>query len=451
MTSVTLGVFLSTIDGSIVNVALPVLARSLQAPFEAVQWVVLAYLITLVSLMMVAGRLADMWGKRNLYTCGFLVFTLGSLLCSLAPSVGWLVAARVVQAVGAAVLMALGGAIAAEAFPPTERGRAMGVIGMMVSVGLVSGPTLGGFILGTLSWRAIFYVNLPIGVLGTVVAAWVIPQCAPSKKEPFDAAGALLLCVGLVSTSLAITLGPTGAIGWVPLAFLGSAAVFCTVAFIVHERRYAYPLLDLSLFSNRTFSVQVITATLTFVAAAGLVLLLPFYLQNLQGRSVQETGALLIVTPIAMGITSPIAGRLSDRWGPRPLAILGLSLIVLGYLTASTLTLSSSVVGYIAKVAPIGLGMGIFQSPNNSAILGAAPAHRLGVASGLVSLSRTFGQTLGIAILGALWAATVLWLAPGGLSDATQAPLSIQLQAFQYVARASALLILGALLLVLFG
>ena len=185
MTSVTLGVFLSTIDGSIVNVALPVLAHSLQAPFEAVQWVVLAYLITLVSLMMVAGRLADMWGKRNLYTCGFLVFTLGSLLCSLAPSVGWLVAARVVQAVGAAVLMALGGAIAAEAFPPTERGRAMGVIGMMVSVGLVSGPTLGGFILGTLSWRAIFSAS-PLPSCSNSGTTGTIPEPLTEKTSPLD-------------------------------------------------------------------------------------------------------------------------------------------------------------------------------------------------------------------------------------------------------------------------
>lgn len=446
MTSVGIGVFLATIDGSIVNVALPVLARSLGASFAAVQWVVLAYLVTLLSLMMIAGRLADLWGKKRLYLLGFVVFTLGSLACGLAPGVELLVAARVVQAVGGALLAALGGAIATETFPPEERGRAMGIIGLLVSVGLISGPTLGGLLLGAFSWHAIFFVNLPLGLLGIGLAWWVIPLSPLQPQQTFDLRGAVLLTVSLVSFSLAVTLVPRGAGLW-SLALAG-LAVGTTRAFVEHERRAASPLLDLRLFEHRALVIPVVSGTLTFVAAAGIVLLLPFYLQHVQRRSPEEAGLLLIVSPLAMGIASPISGALSDRMGPRVLSLLGLVLLILGYLSLMTLEVETSTLGFVLRVAVIGFGMGTFQSPNNSALMGSVPRESLGVASGLLSLTRTLGQTTGIAFLGAAWAAFVHLLSAVEVADATLASASVQLHALDWTAGISVGILLLALGLV---
>lgn len=441
MACIAIGIFLSTIDGSIVNVALPTLARTLGAPFAAVQWVVLAYLLVLVSLMMVAGRLADLYGKRFLYETGFVVFTLGSLFCGLSPSVQWLVAARVIQALGAALLMAVGAAIVTEVFPPEERGKAMGVVGLMVSIGLVSGPTLGGVILGAFTWHAIFFVNLPLGILGTLMVRRFVPNPPRPPRQSFDGRGALLLFMALLCLLLAITLGPRASFTSPLILLLTGVAVFGLVAFVRTELSVEHPLVDLGMFRNSTLATNVITGSLAFVASSGLVFLLPFFLQNLQGRSPQEAGLLLITGPIMIGLSSPLSGWLSDRVGTRPLTIAGLAILVVGYGLVSTLTVKTSTVAYIGKVLWIGLGMGVFQSPNNSAIMGAVPRNRLGVASGLLSLTRTLGQTTGVALGGAAWAGLVHLHDTTRASDATAAPAAAQLTAFQWVARGTAVLL----------
>lgn len=445
MACVAIGIFLSTIDGSIVNVALPTLARSLGAPFVAVQWVVLAYLLVLVSLMMVAGRLADMYGKKPLYASGFIVFTIGSLLCGLSPSVHVLVASRVVQAIGAAFLMALGAAIVTEVFPPRERGKAMGIVGVMVSIGLVSGPTLGGLILGTFTWHAIFFVNLPLGILGTVMVWRFVPNTKGSSAQTFDLLGAALLFVSLLSFLLAITLGPRASFRSPLVLGLGTCAIACMVTFVRTERKALHPLVDLTMFRNSTLATNVATGLLAFVASSGLVFLLPFFLQDVQGRSPREAGVLLITGPIMIGIASPLSGWLSDRVGTRPLTVLGLAILVVGYGLVSTLSATTSAPAYVAKVMWIGLGMGTFQSPNNSAIMGSVPSDRLGVASGLLSLTRTLGQTTGVALIGAAWAALVRLNSHA--ADPTAAPIDAQLHALQWVARGVALLLCVALAL----
>lgn len=445
MASVAIGIFLSTIDGSIVNVALPILARSLGAPFAAVQWVVLAYLLVLVSLMMVAGRLADMYGKKRLYAGGFIVFTLGSLLCGLSPSVHWLVAARVVQAIGAAFLMALGAAIVTEVFPPQERGKAMGIVGVMVSIGLVSGPTLGGLILGAFTWHAIFFVNLPLGVLGILMVCRFVPTAKRSSAQTFDTRGAALLFVSLLCFLLAITLGPRASFISPLVLGLGACAIASMAAFVRTELATVHPLVDLAMFRNSTLATNVVTGLLAFVASSGLVFLLPFFLQDVQGRSPREAGMLLITGPIMIGIASPISGWLSDRVGTRPLTVLGLAILVVGYGLVSTLSATTGTLAYVVKVMWIGLGMGTFQSPNNSAIMGSVPRERLGVASGLLSLTRTLGQTTGVALIGASWAALVHLRDTTRAADAMDAPIAAQLDALQWVARGVAALLCVAL------
>lgn len=430
MAAVAMGVFLATIDGSIVNVALPTLVRAFDTEFAVVQWVVLAYLLTVTTLMLSVGRLGDMIGKKPLYAAGFAIFTAGSVLCGLAPSVYWLIASRVVQAVGAAMVMALGTAIVTEAFPPSERGRAMGLIGSMVSIGIVTGPVLGGLIIGALSWHWIFFVNLPVGLVGTWMVLRYVPAFKPAGGQRFDLAGALALFASLMALLVGLTLGQErGFVDPMVLVLFAAGLVFLA-AFVAIERKVQFPMIDLGLFRHRLFSINLITAFMVFISMSGTIILMPFYLENVLGYETQTVGLMLAVVPIAVGITAPISGTLSDRYGTRPISVLGLVLILIGFLAVSTLSVETTTLGYILRFLPIGMGIGTFQSPNNSAIMGAVPRSRLGIASGLLAITRTMGQTVGIAVLGALWAGRVMARAgqalPGG---ATTAAPAVQVQA----------------------
>jgi len=427
MAAVAMGVFLATIDGSIVNVALPTLVRAFGTEFAIVQWVVLAYLLTVTTLMLSVGRLGDMIGKKPLYAAGFVVFTLGSVLCGLAPSVYWLIGFRVLQAVGAAMLMALGMAIVTEAFPPSERGRALGISGTMVSIGIVVGPVLGGLLIGALSWHWIFFVNLPVGIVGTWMVIRFVPALNPAGGQRFDLAGALTLFLCLMALLMALTLGQRkGFTDILVLALLAASLAFLAL-FITIERRIQYPMIDLGLFRDRLFNINLVTGFVIFVCMSGTIILMPFYLENVLGYAPRSVGLLLAIVPIAVGITAPISGALSDRLGTRPITVAGLLILLLGFSAVSTLSAGTTALGYVLRFLPIGIGIGVFQSPNNSAVMGAVPRTRLGIASGLLSVTRTLGQTTGIAALGALWASRVVQRAGGVLpGGATSAPAAAQ-------------------------
>jgi EmrB/QacA subfamily drug resistance transporter len=446
-----MGIFLATIDGSIVNVALPTLSTALGADFATVQWVVLSYLLTITTLLAVVGRLADMYGRKRLYNSGFVVFTIGSLLCGLSPSVGWLIGFRVLQGVGAALILALGLALVTEAFPPQERGRALGIAGSIVSIGIVTGPTLGGVIIENLSWHWIFFVNVPIGILGTYLVWRNIPATRPPGGQAFDFGGAATLCLGLLGVLLGLTTGQRE--GFTSSQALGLFAfgIFFLLALLYIQRRHPQPIIDPVLFRNRLFTVNLITGLLVFVGL-GSGVLIPFYLETVLGYSVQQVGLLLAVVPIALGIVSPISGVLSDRVGSRPISILGLTVTLLGYLALSTLSTETTAVGFMLRYVLVGIGVGLFQSPNNSAMMGTAPRERLGVASGLLAMTRNLGQTVGIAVLGALWAALVFGAAGGPVAGgATAAPLAAQAAGLAGVSRIVAGLIGVALLVALWA
>jgi EmrB/QacA subfamily drug resistance transporter len=430
MAAVAMSIFLATIDGSIVNIALPTLVRDLNSSFATVQWVVLAYLLTLTTLMLGVGRLADIRGKKPIYVAGFVVFTVGSVLCALAPNIYWLIGFRVLQAVGGAMTLALGAAIVTEAFPAHERGRALGTIGSTVSLGIVAGPLFGGLILSALSWHWIFLVNLPVGILGTLMAQRFVPAIQPPGGERFDFAGAGTLFASLIALLLALTLGQEqGFVSPLILALFAIWLVFLAI-FINIEMRSASPMIDLRLFRNRLFSINLGTGFLTFVAISGMFILMPFYLENILGYPIQWVGPLQAAVPVMLGVTAPIAGALSDRYGSRRISIIGLVVLLAGYLATTTLSLETTAVGYMLRLLPIGIGMGIFQSPNNSAIMGAVPRQRLGIASGLLSMTRTLGQTTGIAIMGAIWAGRVIARTGDDVAGGvTNAPAEIQVAA----------------------
>jgi EmrB/QacA subfamily drug resistance transporter len=407
LASLGMGVFLATIDASIVNVALPTLVETLQTEFAVVQWVPLAYMLTIASLILIMGRLGDLKGKKKIYTSGMIIFTVGSVFCGVSPTIYWLISARIFQGLGASMMAALGAALITEAFPDNERGKALGTIGGIVSIGIVTGPALGGILIDALSWHWIFFVNVPVGIAGIIMVITYLPNSKHRGKQSFDHIGAIILFISLLSFLVPLTVGQK--IGFKSLITLSLIGLWLLSfgLFIFWELRTADPLIDLHVFRNYLFSINLLLGFLSFFTTAGVVLLMPFFLENILGYTPHQVGLLLIAIPVSAGVISPISGILSDRLGTRPITVVGLLFLLGGYMSLTMLSQETSALEYILRFLPIGLGLGIFQSPNNSAIMGAAPPEHLGIVSGLLSITRTMGQTAGIAVLGAFWASRV--------------------------------------------
>ena len=448
MAAVGTGVFLATVDGSIINVSLPTLVRAFGSQFAVVQWVVLAYLLTITTTMLSIGRLADMVGKKQIYALGFIVFTVGSVLCGTAHSVYWLIAFRILQGIGSAMILALGAAILTEAFPPRERGKAMGLIGTVVSTGVVAGPALGGVIIGTLSWRWIFLVNLPVGIIGTIMVRRNVPDYKPAGRQRFDYVGALTLFFCLLSLLLGLTLGQQYGFFYPAVQILIGLSLILLAVFITLEKRAAQPMIDLKMFDNIPFCVTLVTGFISFLGLAGVFILMPFYLENILGYNIMHVGLLMGIVPVMLGITSPFAGALSDRFGTRPLAVIGMGIMFIGYLAAGTLSQNSSAMGYCVRMLALGLGIGIFISPNNSSIMGTAQRHQLGIVSGMMAITRTLGQTVGVAVMGAIWAGRTAVYAGGQIpGGATAAPVDAQVSGLNDTFQTAAALLALALFL----
>jgi EmrB/QacA subfamily drug resistance transporter len=450
MTAVGLASFLETIDSSAVSLALPTLVQVFGVDFALVQWVMLAFVLTQATLMLVMGRLGDTFGKKPIFLSGVVIALIGATLCGLAPNIYWLIGLRVIQAAGVAMAMALMFGIVAEAFPPAERGKALGTIGGIVSIGIVIGPIIGGFVLDLFSWRGLFFLNLPLALLALPIGLRAIPNLRQGSGGRFDYIGSLIFFGSLLAFLLATTFGQQKGFGHPQILLLLAAAAVLFLLFLAVEARVAAPVVDLKLFTDRYFSLNLLLRFLSFIIFVSVSLLLPFYLQNMLGYGPRMVGLLLTVIPVAFGVIAPGAGILSDRFGVRPVATTGLVLLFIGALGVSTLHAGTTISGYALRVIPFGLGMGIFQSPNNSAIMGAVPATRLGMASSLISVIRTLGRSSGIALLGALWTGRVLYHAGSGYQgDATAAPVVAQVAGLQEAFVAVAAIALLALLLIL--
>lgn len=425
--AVSLALFMGAIDGTIVNVALPTLVANFHTDFPTIQWVVLAFLLGLSVLLLSVGRLADMMGKKRIFMLGLVIFIISSALCGLSPTVYFLIAARLLQSSGAAMLLALGIAIVTETWPSAERGKALGISAGVISLGIVLGPSLGGLIIGTLSWHWIFFINVPLGLL-TLAMVWrSMPPLHPKvAHEKFDFAGAVVLAGGLLALLLALTVGQNVGFGHPGILALFGVAIVTLVLFVLIEQRARYPMVDLSLFRNLQFSLNLATGALAFIAIAAVVFFLPFYLQLVLGQPVIAVGLLMGAAPLVQTVLGPLSGSISDRYGTRSVSIVGLIVLVAGYLIASTMSVDTSPAGFVLRMLPIGIGMAIFQSPNNSAIMGAAPRNRLGIASGMLSITRTVGQTMGVALLGAFFAVLLSYYAgqPTDLSVAAPADIA---------------------------
>jgi EmrB/QacA subfamily drug resistance transporter len=439
MLGISLGVLMYTIDTSIVNIALPTLVKSLNTDFATVQWVSLSYVLVVTALVLGAARLGDVFGKKPLYLGGLIVFTVSSLLCGLAPSIEALIGARALQGLGAVMISALGAAIIAEIFPAAERGKALGIIGAVVSLGIALGPSVGGVLIGVSGWRSIFLVNLPIGILASLVVNKHMPHVHKyQERQSFDFWGSLTISLTLLCFSLGMTEGQRyGFVSGLPVALL-LLSVLGLVGFIFIESRIAQPMLDLSLFHSQVFSLSLVSGWLVFMALGGSSFLIPFFLQLVMHYSIAHIGWLMAIIPIVGGLVSPLAGNLSDRFGTRQIMLIGLLLMLLGCLAISTLDAKMQDLDYGLRVILLGLGWGIFQSPNNGAILGAVPPQRLGIASGLLSLTRTLGQTTGLPLFAAIFAAIALAGHSGDISLASSAAM---ISGFQGAFRIAAFLL----------
>ncbi|HZP87146.1 MAG TPA: DHA2 family efflux MFS transporter permease subunit [Burkholderiales bacterium] len=403
------GVFMFTLDGSIVNVALPTLAQVFGAPLAAVQWVVLAYLLVITTLVLGAARLGDVHGRKRAYMFGLGLFTASSVLCGLAPSVHWLIAFRALQGFGAVFVSALGGAIVAQTFPQNERGRALGVISSCVTLGVALGPTIGAFIIHLVGWRWMFLVNIPVGLAAMAIVSRVIPDLPPHPTRlRFDWLGTLLIALALGSFSLALTFGQRQGFGSALPDTLFVVAAGALIAFLVSQTMVDAPVLDLKMFVNRPFSAGLTMSVLAFIVLGSTAFTTPFFLQLGVGLPIATVGLLMGISPILGAVVGPIGGTLSDKFGPRWTSFIGLSLMTVGCLRLAMLDETMSIASFALSVAPVGIGMALFSSSNNSAVLGSVARERLGIASGMLSLVRTLGQSTGIPIAAALFAVFAL-------------------------------------------
>ncbi|GIV63533.1 MAG: MFS transporter [Bellilinea sp.] len=412
-----MGVLMATLDSSIVNISLPAFVEIFDTSFATVQWVILAYILVITSLLLGAARLGDMFNKKYLYIAGLAFFTLGSVLCALSQNIYWLIVCRAIQGLGAVFTQALGIAMITQIFPASQRGRALGIMGSIVSVGIALGPPLGGLILSIASWHWIFLVNLPIGIAALWIIYRFIPSLPPARaNQQFDLWGGLLLFLTLASYAFGMTNGQQAGFNQ-PLVTLSlSAAGVGILAFVWLESRIAQPMVDLRLFRNVLFSMNLMMAFLVFIVMAGMFIL-PFYLQLVLKLPSSLIGLLMMVHPIGMGVVAPLAGYLSDRFGSRVISLFGLISIAAGCLALSTVQEGMTPLQFFPRTLLFGIGMGMFQAPNNSAVMSTVPPERLGIGSGLLVLSRTLGQTTGLPLMGSLFTASVL--SAGGLAAGT--------------------------------
>lgn len=414
LAAVGAGTFMSALDASIVNVALPIIRTGLRADVAAVQWVVTVYLLVVSGTLLGFGRLGDLLGHKRVYMWGFAFFVAGSLMCAFARDVTLLSAFRGVQAIGAAMLFANSAAILTACFPPHRRGRALGLLATLTYLGLTVGPPLGGLLASRFGWPAIFFVNVPIGLAAVAMSWRFIPASeAGGARERFDWAGAAVFLVGLVTLMLGLNQGH--AWGWgspATLGTLGFAAVALT-AFVAIERRGASPMLDLSLFADATFSAATASALLNYVSVYTVVFIMPFYLIQGRGLPAGRAGLLLAVQSIVMAVTAPLSGSLSDRIGPRAPIVSGLLVLAGGLAWLGTLGAATPLPVVTAALAVVGLGTGAFISPNTSALMGAAPRPRLGIASGVLAEARNVGMVLGVGLAGAVFTTVLAGAEPG--------------------------------------
>lgn len=389
---ISTGIFMSTLDGSILNIANPSIAKSLEVSMQQVQWVITAYMLIITSLLIFLGRLGDQLGSHKIYKFGFLIFTLGSFLCSISPSLAYLISARLVQGIGASMMMATGMGIVSNVFPAHERGKALGLTGMVVGIGNMSGPSLGGLLVANFAWPVIFLINVPIGLLGFYLAQKYLPE-QPSNPDQnaYDLSGAVTFALAVGALLYALS----GSQKINPIFLV--IAILLMLVFYYNEKISRFPMLDFDLFKIKTFTYGNIMALAVYTTQTSVFFLIPFYMERMLAFTPDYSGLLMTITPVTMAITAPLAGSLSDKIGSSKILILSLSILTFSFLTFSSLTAQVNLVKLVTGLSLLGLGIGMFGSPNNSSILGSLPREKAGYAGGFMSTNRNLSFAVGTA------------------------------------------------------
>lgn len=388
--------FMACIDSSIVNVALPNLAESFSMDMQKITWIVTLYLIVISSIVLVLGRIGDIISKALLFNIGLAIFSLGALLCGLSQNFYFLLFSRVLQALGSAGILATNQGIIAQMFPQNERGRALGINGTFVALGTLVGPPLGGLILSIASWKYIFLINVPIGLIAFILTSKFLPRSKKEKREKMDIKGAIIFPISIIVLFVSLNM-IEGAGSNIILVIVGIlVSILLIVVFILIERKTEEPLLDINIFKDPLYSLSIFCSFLTFVALSCNNIIQPFYFRDVLKLSPGTTGLLLIVYPMVLSIVAPISGHLSDKIGSEFLTFLGLSLTVVGLFFMSRLKESSSLwlIGIFISLSAV--GNGLFQSPNNSLVMSSVPKNKLGIAGSINALLRNVALTLGI-------------------------------------------------------
>ncbi|HEX7524585.1 MAG TPA: MFS transporter [Candidatus Deferrimicrobium sp.] len=407
--SVGLGTFMSALDASVVNTVLPVIRADYHVPVEVIQWVSTTYLLIMGSLLLTFGRLGDLRGHKRVYLAGLVVFVPASVLCGISPSVEMLIASRVLQGIGAAIVVSTAPAILIGSVHPSRMGQALGLQAAMTSIGLALGPSLGGWLTDQWGWRTIFFMNVPVGVAAFAIGHRYIPEekSPPLREETFDRVGALLFLAAFLVLQVALSRGNDW--GWLSAptlgVFAGSAAL--GYLFLRQETTATSPMLHLALFRNRLFSFSVGSALVNYICMASVLFLVPFYLIQGRGFSAAKAGMVMTAQFLSMVVAAPVSGRIADRVGSRIPATTGMAILAVGLFILSAMDGESPLHLTVLGLVVTGVGVAIFVTPNNSAMLGTAPPGRKGIASGILATSRLMGMATGVSLAGAILAGVV--------------------------------------------
>lgn len=399
--TVCIGAFMAALDASIINVALPNLEQQFHTQMNQIEWVSLSYLISLASTILIFGRLADMFGRRWLYTIGFIIFSLSSLFCGFAPTLSSLIICRILQGIGAAMLQANSVSIITSATPKDDLGKAIGFQASAQGIGLSLGPVVGGAILSLFSWKWLFFINLPVGIIGTLLGVMFLPKDSViNKTKKFDFVGAFLLIPSIISIIYILNMGIK--LGWGSKLMLGSyvIAIIASILFIHFEKKRTEPLVNLTLFKNMSFTMGNITGIMSFITMYAVLLLTPYYLDQVKHLPVFQAGLIITAIPIGMTISTPISGIMSDHRGPGIPSVIGLSMATIGAFLLSFIDITGTYILTCVGLLLVGSGIGMFTPPNNSHVMGNVPKSVLGITGGILNMSRTFGMSLGITLGG---------------------------------------------------
>lgn len=399
------GTFMATLDGGVVNVALPVMAKQFGADIENIQFVVSVYLLVITCFLPIFGKLSDMYSRKKMYLGGFLFFGIGSLLCSLSGSLPLMIFSRAVQGLGASSMMANAQAVIAKAFTGKDRGRALGSVGAVVALGSLAGPAVGGFLIQHWGWQSVFWVNIPVCLLGIWRGVQIIPRFNPIAKIRMDIAGAGYFLLGSFLFLFALNEGPSK--GWTSPLLLAAFAL-CVVFFMLFLRREKIsktPFIGLSIFKIKAISYGYVVAVLGFMAIFTNAVLLPFYLTDIMHLNPVQIGLLLLPFPAALAVASPVSGVLSEKYSARFITTAGLGFVLCGAILFAFIGDSPSYAYIVLAQLVMGTGSGTFQVPNNNTVISAAPKNKLGIVSSVNALARNAGMIMGISLSVAVYAA----------------------------------------------